>query len=330
MRSAGLEGLELDTRDRPEPGPGEVLLRLRASCLNYHDYVVLQGRSPVDYPRVPLSDGCGEVIGTGPGVARLAVGDRVAPNFFVGWASGRPTLEDWRNVLGDSIDGCAQDYLSVPAAGVAKVPAHLTDLEAATLPCAGLTAWNALVEPGLVAGETLLVQGTGGVSIFALQFGKALGAEVIVTSSSDEKLERARGLGADHTVNYRRTPEWQASVREITDGRGADLIVDVGGRDTLARSVKAAAVGDRIALVGVLGGFGDAPFNPSATFSKHLRLYGIGVGSREDFDAMNRCVAQHRLRPVVSDVFPLEETADAARLLERGGHFGKIAVSIAD
>ena len=250
MRSAGLEGLGLEERERPEPGPGQVLLRLRASCLNYHDYVVLQGQTRVEYPRVPLSDGCGEVVDVGPGVTRLQAGDRVAPNFFPGWVGGRPTLEDWRNVLGDSIDGCAQDHLTVSAAGVAKVPDHLSDLEAATLPCAGLTAWNALIEPGLMAGETLLVQGTGGVSIFALQLGKALGAEVIVTSSSDEKLERARELGADHSVNYRTTPEWQVAVREITGGHGADLIVDVGGRDTLARSVQAAAVGGRIALVG--------------------------------------------------------------------------------
>ena len=204
----------------------------------------------------------------------------------------------------------------------------MSDLEAATLTCAGVTAWNALQIPGIQAGESVLLQGTGGVSIFGLQLAKAMGMETIITSSSDEKLARARELGADHTINYREVPDWEKAVLELTNGRGVDLTIDVGGQETLAKSIKAAASGGRIALVGILSGFGHAPFNPASTFPKQLSLYGIAVGSREHFDAMNRCIAQHEIRPVISDQFRLDDTAKAAELMDRGGHFGKIAISI--
>ena len=329
LKSAGLEALAIEERAAADPGPGEVVLRMRASCLNYHDFAVLKGFIPtMSYPRVPLSDGAGEVVAVGPGVSRVAIGDRVCPNFFRDWVAGRPNTAHWGGVFGDTIDGCASEHLVVPEHCLAKVPGHLSDLEAATLPCAGLTAWNAIATPGLAAGETVLLQGTGGVSIYALQFAKAMGARVIITSSSDEKLARARELGADCGINYREHPDWEQQVLEATGGGGADLIIDVGGQDTLPRSVTAAAPGGRIALVGVLSGFGAAAFNPALTFPKQLALHGIAVGSREHFDAMNRCIEQNGIQPVISDVFALEDTAKAAELMERGGHFGKIAISI--
>ena len=326
LTGSGPESLTVEERPVPAPERGQALVRLRASCLNYRDYI-MTGSAPRE-PRVPLSDGCGEVVAVGADVTRVAPGDRVAPNFFPRWIGGRATQETVRPALGGDADGCAQQHLLVDADALALAPAYLSDLEVATLPCAGVTAWNALLHPRLLPGETVLVQGTGGVSIFALQLAKAMGAQVIITSSSDQKLERARELGADHGINYRTHPEWDREVLDCTGGRGADLIVEVGGQETFPRAIKAAALGGRISAVGGLSGFGAAEFAPRALFGKQLEVYGIYVGSREDFDAMNRALELHQLRPVISDSFSLWECAKALDLMGRGEHFGKIALEI--
>jgi NADPH:quinone reductase-like Zn-dependent oxidoreductase len=329
LQSPGLEALAFEDREVPTPGPGEAVVRLRASCLNYHDFVVLKGLQPsVEYPRVPLSDGAGEVVAVGEGVTRVVAGSRVCANFYRDWVAGPPEPQHWASVFGDAIDGCAQQYLRLPADALAVTPSHLSDLEAATLPCAGVTAWASLERAGLRSGETVLVQGTGGVSIFGLQLAKARGCRVIVTSSSEAKLERAKTLGADETIHYLERPDWDEAARELTDGRGVDLTIDVGGEQTLGRAISAAATGGRIAMVGILSGFGNADFNPAATFTKQVSLFGIAVGSRADFDAMNRSIEASQLHPVISDAFSLSDTAQACGLMESGGHFGKIALTI--
>ena len=240
LQSPGLEGLAVEEREIPKPGPGEAVVRLQASCLNYHDFVVLKGLQPsVQYPRVPLSDGAGQVVAVGDGVARVSPGDRVCANFYRDWVAGPPQPQHWASVFGDAIDGCAQQYLQLPAEALSMTPAHLSDLEAATLPCAGVTAWASLERAGLRSGETVLVQGTGGVSIFGLQLAKARGCRVIVTSSSHAKLERARELGADETIHYLERPDWDEAARELTNGRGVDLTIDVGGEQTLGRAIAA-------------------------------------------------------------------------------------------
>jgi NADPH:quinone reductase-like Zn-dependent oxidoreductase len=329
MQRAGLHGLAFEDREASEPGPGEALVRLRASCLNYHDLMVMLGRSPtLAYPRIPLSDGAGEVVAVGAGVRRVAQGDRVCPNFYRDWIAGPPEPHHWLTVFGDAIDGCGQQLLCLPAEALARIPDHLSNLEAATLPCAGVTAWVSLERASARAGETVLVQGTGGVSIFGLQLAKARGCRVIVTSSSDEKLARVTELGADGTINYQTRPDWEAAALELTEARGVDVILDVGGEQTLGRSIACAATGGRIAMIGVLSGYGNADFNPAATFMKRVSLFGIAVGSRADFDAMNRCIEASRIVPVISDTFSIEETAAACDRMQSGGHFGKIALTL--
>ena len=317
-------------RDVPELRRGEALLRMRASCLNYHDLLGIGGRIPgLSYPRVPLSDGCGEVVAVGNDVERIAVGDRVAPCFLPHWIGGPPTPEARRAILGDTCDGCLQQYLCIAADSLVKVPAHLSDLEAATLPCAALTAWRSVaIDAGTRAGDTVLVQGTGGVAIFALQFAKALGATVIVTSSSEAKLERAAALGADHGIDYRTTPDWAKRVQELTVGRGVDLVVEGGGAGTFPQSVQAAALGGHVSVIGVLAGMGDAELSIGQVMQKNLRIEGVTVGSRSDFEAMCRAIEGRSIRPVISDVFSMDEVPKGLDLMERGGHFGKIAIAI--
>jgi NADPH:quinone reductase-like Zn-dependent oxidoreductase len=323
----GIDNLVLAERPVPTPGPGQVLVRMTAASLNYRDYAtVTLGQVPL--PLVPCSDGCGHVEAIGAGVRRVRVGDRVAPLFFQGWLSGAPTPELLGTALGGPIDGTLQEYMVLSEQGVARVPEHLTDREVATLPCAGLTAWRALVVEGhLKAGDTVLVQGTGGVSIFALQFAKAHGAEVIVTSSSDAKLERAKRLGADHLINYATTPEWSKPVHELTGGRGVDHVIEVGGANTLAESLRSVRLGGHVSLIGVLSGYAQELSIPEM-FRTNARIQGVTVGNRDHFEDMCRAIAVNRIHPVVDRGFALAEARDAFRLMEAGGHFGKIVVDL--
>ncbi len=325
----GLENLTLADRSEPTAEPGRIVLRMLAASPNYRDLLMVLGRyNPKQpLPLVPCSDGVGQVMALGQGVERVKVGDRVAPIFAQSWISGSPTPETLRSTLGGPLDGTLTEYLALEESGVVQVPRHLSDEEAATLPCAGLTAWNALVTHGNVRpGETVLVQGTGGVSIFALQFALLLGARVIVTSSSDEKLERARALGAWETINYRNVPDWGRETWKLT-GRGVDLVIEVGGAGTLAQSLAAVRPGGRISLIGMLAG-GMSEINIIPILMRQIRVQGVLVGHRESFEAMNRAIEVHRLRPAVSRVFPLDETRAALEHMAAGEHFGKIAIQI--
>jgi NADPH:quinone reductase-like Zn-dependent oxidoreductase len=316
-------------RPDPAPGPGQVVIRLRAASLNFRDLFVLRrgyGASTGTLPLVPVSDGVGEVIAVGDGVTRVAVGDRVCPMFFPDWIGGAPRAALLAAILGGPLDGTMTELMAIDARAVSRVPEHLSDEEAATLPCAALTAWRALVtEGGVKAGDTVLVQGTGGVSLFALQFARALGARAIVTSSSDAKLQRAKALGADALINYREKPEWGVVAREISGGEGVDHIVEVGGEQTLGQSLRAVRVGGTLSLIGVLsGGRMDVRLGPIVT--RAIRMQGVTVGSREDFEAMTRAIALHRLRPVVDTVFPFDDLRPALDYLASGTQFGKICV----
>ncbi len=328
QESFGVENLATITReDVAEPGPGQVVLAMRAATLNYRDLMMVRGhynpRQPL--PLVPCSDGVGTVEAVGEGVTRVAVGDRVCPIFAQGWLGGSARKHHVRTTLGGPLDGTLRERMVLDQEGVVKVPEHLSDAEAAALPCAGVTAWNAL--DGVEPGQTVLLQGTGGVSIFALQFAKARGARAIITSSSDAKLEVAEGLGADATVNYRERPDWGRAVKELTDGEGVDRIVEVGGAGTLSESMRAAKVGAEIAVIGVLSG-SRQELDVTPILMRGLRLRGIFVGSRDDFERMNRAIAHHALRPVVRETFALEEARDAFERMASGGHLGKIAIAI--
>jgi len=326
--SFGLEHLVVAERPEPHPGAGQVLLSMRAASLNSRDLLTVLGRSNPrqPLPLIPCSDGVGQVTAVGEGVTRVGVGDRVTPIFAQGWISGEPTRDKLRSTLGGPLDGTLTEQLVVDAAGVVRVPEHLSDEQAATLPCAALTAWSCLVTHGkLKAGDTVLVQGTGGVSVAALQLAQALGARVVLTSSSDSKLERARELGAWQTINYRETPEWGRRVIELTGGRGVDVVVEVGGAGTLAQSIRAVRFGGRICLIGVLGG-GAAKLNIVPIFMRQVRVQGILVGHREGFEELNRAIEAQRLIPVVDRVFAWEQAREALEYLASGEHFGKICL----
>ncbi|MDX1503003.1 MAG: NAD(P)-dependent alcohol dehydrogenase [Thermoanaerobaculia bacterium] len=328
--SFGLDNLRLAERPEPEPGPGQVLVAMRAASLNYRDLMMVRGlynpRQPL--PLVPCSDGAGVVEAVGDGVTRVAPGDRVATLFSQSWMGGEPPPDGTRSTLGGPLDGALQEKMVLPERGVIRFPEHLSDVEAACLPCAGLTAWSAVVTHGrITAGNTVLVLGTGGVSLFALQFASALGARVIVTSSRDEKLERARELGAAHGVNYRETPKWGRTVRELTGGRGVDLVVEVGGAGTLAQSLEAVRVGGTVAMIGVLSGpVSDLSVVP--ILMKSVRVQGILVGSREGFEGMSRAIEVNRIAPVVDSVRPFTEAKTAFERMAAGEHFGKICLEI--
>jgi len=328
QKEFGIDNLVMVTRDEPQAGPGEVVVRVRAASLNYRDLLMVLGHynPKLKFPVVPLSDGAGEVTAVGEGVSRVRVGDRVAGLFHQRWISGAPAPDLLNHTLGSPLDGMARDYVVLREDGVARIPDHLSDLEAATLPCAALTAWSALAGEGNVtAGDTVVVQGTGGVSLFALQFAKLMGAQVIITSSSDEKLERARALGADHLVNYREIPDWSKRVLEITDGRGADHIVEVGGAGTFEQSLRAIRVDGSIAVIGVLSGVA-SEFPITLILMKHVRLQGLMVGHRDSFEAMCRAISLHRMKPVIDRVFKFEELKEALGYLGEGKHFGKICI----
>ncbi len=326
LQAQGLENLKLEQRPEPKPGPGEALVRLKAASINYRDLATATMMAP-SRPLIPLSDGAGVVEAIGEGVSRVKVGDQVMPGFFPRWIGGRPTPERLA-ALGGALDGVACEAIALTAEGLTRVPAGWTAEQAATLPCAALTAWRGLIVEGkLKPGETVLVQGTGGVSIFALQFAKLAGARVIVTSSSDEKLERARALGADETINYRATPEWAKAARELTGGRGVDHVVEVGGAGTFQQSIAACALGGSIAVIGVLSGF-VKDLNVAAMFGGNLHINGVTVGSREQVEDMVRAIETAGLKPVIDRRFPLEELAGALGLMQGGGHFGKVTIEI--
>jgi NADPH:quinone reductase-like Zn-dependent oxidoreductase len=324
----GLDSVTLAQRPDPRPGPGQVLLRMKAWSLNYRDLQVARGAygGPPPLGRIPLSDGVGEVIEVGAGVTRVKPGDRAAGIFMQGWLAGQPGAEVATSALGGAIDGMLAEYVVLSSEGVVKVPAHLTDEEAATLPCAAVTAWNALVREARVrAGDVVVLQGTGGVSLFALQFAKLHGARCIITSSSDDKLAIARTLGADDLVNYRRRPDWDKAVLELTGGRGADVVVEVGGAGTLEKSLSAVRFAGIVTLIGVLTGVA-GPIPTAAILRRHIRVQGIYVGSREMFEEMNRAIAQHRLRPHIAKSFGFEQARAAYDHLASATHTGKVVI----
>jgi NADPH:quinone reductase-like Zn-dependent oxidoreductase len=326
----GLDNLVLADRPDPEPGPRQVLVGMRAVSLNYRDLLMVLGqyypKQPL--PLIPLSDGVGEVLTVGDGVTRVKPGQRVSPIFCQKWIAGPPTKTKLLSALGGPLDGTLVEQMVLDEEGVVPVPAHLSDEEAATLPCAAVTAWSALVEQGgLRAGDTLAVLGTGGVSVFALQIAKLVGARVIVTSSSDAKLERAKSLGADELVNYKSTPDWDRKVKDLTGGVGADHVLEVGGGGTFARSVRAVRVGGHISLIGVLAG-PTTEVNLAPILMQNIRVQGVIVGSRETFESMSRAVERHRLRPVLDRVFPFAESRAAFEHMAGQGHFGKIAIRV--
>lgn len=322
---------QLKVVDRPEPtsqrplAAGEVLVEFHAWSLNYRDLLVVTGayNPRLKLPLIPLSDGAGEVKAVGAGVTRFRPGDRVTPCFMQRWIEGPLTAEKARSDLGGNLPGLLADQAVLQEDGLVAIPPHLSYEEAATLPCAALTAWNALVVSGkLQAGETVLLQGTGGVSLFALQFAKLHGARVIITSSSDEKLSRAKVLGGDELINYKATPEWGKRAAELTGG--VDHVIEVGGGGTLPESLRAVRHGGHIALIGILSG--TAPVAPLPILMKGIRVQGIYVGSREMFEAMNRAIAWHRLKPVIDRVFPFDQAVQALKYLQSGQHFGKIVI----
>lgn len=328
-QAAGIDTLELRDGPTPEPGRGQILVRMRAASLNYRDLNVAKGspaRGPLPANLIPLSDGAGEVVATGAGVTRAKVGDRVAGLFMQDWIGGEIEPYHVDSSRGGSIDGVLAEYVVFEQDGVVPLPAHMSYEEGATLPCAAVTAWNALYggKP-LRAGETVLILGTGGVSIFALQLARAAGARVIGTSSSDAKLERIRALGASDGVNYRTHPEWHEEVRRLTDGRGVDHVVEVGGAGTLPRSVEAARIGGNVHLIGVLTG---GEINPTPVLRRNITLRGIYVGSRQMFAAMNQVIALHQIRPVIDRVFPFTQAKEAYRHLTGQTHVGKVVISI--
>ncbi len=324
----GLDGLKLAEIDLPDPGPGEVRVRLRANAINYRDLSVIGDpvARDVELPRIPNSDGAGEVLAVGPGVTGFAPGDRVAGCFFQNWIDGPCTAEAMASAMGGEIEGVLAEERNLKADGLVKIPDHLSFAEAATLPCAALTAWRALVPVGkLKAGDTVLLLGTGGVSIFALQFATLMGARVVITSSSDEKLAKAKALGAWQTVNYRATPDWEKAVLEMTDGRGVDLTVEVGGAGTLEKSIAATRIAGTIGFIGILAG---GQVNPRPIMSKSLTVQGIYVGSRNLFRDMNKAIAAAELRPVIDRTFAFEDAPEAYRTMKAAGHFGKLVIEI--
>jgi NADPH:quinone reductase-like Zn-dependent oxidoreductase len=325
----GVDSLTLIEREVPKPAPGEVLIRVHAVSLNYRDLLIVQGRymRGLKVPLIPLSDGAGEVVETGAGVTRVKRGDRVAGIFMQNWLSGEVSASSPRSALGGLIDGMLAEYVVLNQEGVVHLPAHLSYEEAATLPCAAVTAWNALTSWVLKPGMSVLVQGTGGVSIFALQFARLAGARVMITSSSDEKLRRAGEMGAVDFINYKTTPDWDQKALERTGGAGVDHIVEVGGPGTLTRSMNAVRIGGRISLIGLLTG-PEGTVNPMPILGKQIQVQGIFVGSRDMFEAMNRAITAHQLRPVVDRVFAFEEAREALGYLESGGHFGKVVIRV--
>jgi NADPH:quinone reductase-like Zn-dependent oxidoreductase len=324
----GLDNLAVVERPEPAPGPEQVLVRIRAASLNYRDLLIAKGQynPKLKFPRILGSDGAGEVVTVGKSVTSFKPGDRVVGCFMPHWIDGPITDVVAQSTLGSDRDGVLSELTLFDQQGLVRVPGDLSFTEAATLPCAAVTAWHALLAGNCGPGKTVLVQGTGGVSIFALQLAKALGARVLITSGHDDKLKRALGMGASAGVNYKTHPEWDKWVREQTGGAGVDIVVEVGGAGTLERSAKAVCRGGYIALIGVLAG--GSAFNPVMLLMKAIRLQGIFVGSRAMFEAMNQVIVRDRIRPVIDRVFPLVDSVAAFRHMESAAHFGKIAIEL--
>jgi len=325
----GIANLAAADIELPQLGPRDVMLRLRATSLNYRDLMMVEGtyNPKLKLPLVPFSDGAGEVVEIGNEVTRWKVGDRVCPIFMQGWVDGELDYAKSKTTLGGDLDGCLREFAAFNEEGLVRIPDRLSFEEAACLPCAAVTAWNALMVSGrLNKGETVLLQGTGGVSLFALTFAKLAGAKTIITSSSNEKLERARSLGADDVINYRERQDWDSVVLEITDKRGVDHIIEVGGAGTLQRSMRAAKIDGHIAVIGVVAGNGSISNVP--IFMKALRLIGVFVGSRKMFEDMNDAITRADVRPVVDRTFPFDQVQSAVEFMKSGAHFGKIVVTI--
>ncbi|MBS9722895.1 zinc-dependent alcohol dehydrogenase family protein [Stutzerimonas stutzeri] len=325
----GYERVIVGTSEAARPEAGEITVRLRANSLNYHDFAVVSGMWGPSEPRIPMADGAGEVVAVGSGVTEFAVGDAVVSTFFPDWLAGEPLVEGFATVPGDGVDGYAREMVTARATSFTHAPKGYSHAEASTLTTAGLTAWRALMADGkLKPGDSVLIQGTGGVSIFALQFAKMAGATVIATSSSDAKLERLREMGADHLINYRTTPAWGETVRELTDGRGVDHVIEVGGPATLAQSMVAARIGGHISVIGILTGIagiaGELQLVPALV--RQLRLQGVLVGSRTQQQEMIRAIDANGIRPVIDKRFALDEIVEAFRYQESNQHFGKICL----
>ena len=328
VSNGGVDALALNERQSPEPGMGELLVGIRASSINYRDLSTIEDpvSRGVTYPLIPNSDGAGEVIAVGAGVTRFKTGDRVAGCFFQNWPDGRISAAAMASAMGGAIDGVLAEEVVLSEAGAVHVPAHMSFEEAATLPCAGLTAWNCLIEQGgLKPGNTALFLGTGGVSIFGLQIAKMMGARAIITSSSDNKLERAKDLGADELINYRQTPDWEAKVLELTDGTGVDVTIETGGGGTLEKTMEATRIGGTISLIGVLTG---GTINPTTVMRKSIRLQGVYVGNRRMFEDMNAAFTLNRIHPLVDQVFDFEDARSAFQAMRVAGHFGKLVVKV--
>ncbi|HUL81313.1 MAG TPA: NAD(P)-dependent alcohol dehydrogenase [Gammaproteobacteria bacterium] len=320
--TTGLDGLKRGEREKPSPGPGQALVRMRAASLNFRDLAIVSGkymRGPVTHDTIPLSDGAGEVVAVGAGVRSLKVGDRVVATF----TQGRPP-----EALGSPLDGVLCEFAAFHEDGLLKIPPHMSFEEAATLPCAGVTAWNALMYGKILkAGETVLTLGTGGVSIVTLQLAKIAGARVIITSSSDEKLARARKLGADEGINYKQHPDWEKQVLELTDGQGADHVVDLGGVGTLPHSYLSVGFGGEVSMIGVMTR-PEGDLTPYALMVKNATLRGIFVGGREHFEGLMRAATVNKLKPVIDRTFPFDEAVEAYKYLKSAQHFGKVVITI--
>ena len=332
VNEPGIKNLTVVKRPDPEPKYGEVLVRMRAATLTYRDLLTVEGgygskQRTVDF--IPLSDGAGIVTQVGEGVSSFKIGDRVVGNFFQEWLAGEPNQENMKSGLGGVLDGVASEYRVFPEYGLCHTPKHLTDAEAAALPCAALTAWSAIVDQGHTkSGDIVITQGTGGVSVFALQFAKLSGAQVISTSSSDVKLDRISSIGADHKINYTQNKNWAKTARDISNGRGVDLVVEVGGAGTLEQSIKAVRPGGAVCLIGVLSG-ANHEFRLPLVVTRKIRLEGVTCGSLEQFQNMLRSIDQHKLRPALDDrQFSLDELPAALEYMRTGKHFGKIAINI--
>lgn len=314
-------------RPKPQPKYREVLVNIKAVSLNYRDILMVKGfyNPHLPLPVIPCSDGSGEVVSVGEGVTTVKPGDRVAGIFMQKWLAGNLTQKAAKSALGGEVDGMLAEYVVLPEDGLVHIPPHLSEPEAATLPCAAVTAWHALIEAGLKPGETVLIMGTGGVSLFALQFAVMAGARVIATSSSDEKLAKVKQLGASDVINYKSMPNWEKQVLALTEGVGVDYVVEVGGANTLTKSLKAVKMGGQISLIGVLAG-AQAEVNPLPAVMKGVRIQGIYVGSRQMFEAMNGAITVNKLSPVCDRIFPFDETSEALKYMETGSHFGKITI----
>lgn len=324
----GVDGLGLADRDDGEPGPGEVAVAMAANSINYRDLSTIEnaGARGIQYPLVPNSDGAGEVTAVGAGVTSVQPGDRVASCFFADWTAGAISAAAMGTALGGALDGVLAERVILKETGVIPIPDHLSYAEASTLPCAGLTAWNCLVEQGgMGAGSTVLLLGTGGVSIFGLQFAAMTGARTIITSSSDEKLARAKDLGASETINYRDNPDWEREVLDLTNGLGVDVTLEVGGGGTLAKSITATKAGGTVSLVGVLAG---GTIDPTLVMRKSIRLQGVYVGSREMFASMNAAITANDMHPIIDQTFAFDDAPAAYHAMRAAGHFGKLVIDI--